>query len=107
MAEWIKRTKEDGTTVLINPNFEDIVDGKVAPPEPPGKSNGLTKGVKAPTPSKTEMAKADKRSKAHAAKRYLQETDWYVHRKAETGKEIPSDILEARQNARADADYKE
>jgi|8_EtaG_2_1085327.scaffolds.fasta_scaffold40966_2 hypothetical protein len=106
MAEWIKRTKEDGTTVLINPNFVDIVDGKVEPPEPAGKSNGLTEGVTAPKPTATEYAKQEKRVKAHAAQRYLSETDWYVYRKAETGKEIPSDILDARAKARTDADFK-
>ena len=35
---------------------------------------------------------------------YLNQTDWYVVRKSETGKEIPADILEARQKARIDAD---
>lgn len=32
----------------------------------------------------------------------LTETDWYVTRKVETGKEIPKDILAARGAARAD-----
>lgn len=31
---------------------------------------------------------------------YLNETDWYVSRYAETGKEIPVDIVKARQDAR-------
>ena len=31
---------------------------------------------------------------------YLRETDWYVIRKIETGKEIPQDVLDARQEAR-------
>ena len=107
MAEWVTRTKEDGTIVQINPKYVDIVDGKESPAEPAGKSIYGTEGVKPPKPSKTEIEKQEKRVKAHAAKRYLQETDWYVHRKAETGKEIPSDILAKRQQARTDADYKE
>lgn len=32
--------------------------------------------------------------------KYLDETDWYVTRKAETGKEIPLEIVEKRQEAR-------
>ena len=31
---------------------------------------------------------------------YLNKTDWYVSRYAETGKEIPADIVKARQDAR-------
>ena len=37
-----------------------------------------------------------------AALAYLADTDWYVIRKAETGKEIPGNILSAREAARAD-----
>jgi len=32
---------------------------------------------------------------------YLTETDWYVTRKAETGKAIPEDVLAKREAARA------
>lgn len=35
-----------------------------------------------------------------AAQAYLAETDWYVTRKVETGKEIPEEILAARNAAR-------
>jgi len=34
------------------------------------------------------------------ARQYLVETDWYVTRKAETGKAIPDDILTKREEAR-------
>jgi len=37
------------------------------------------------------------------AKQYLKDTDWYVSRKAETGTEIPEDILTQRAQARIDA----
>ncbi len=37
------------------------------------------------------------------AKNYLNETDWYVTRKAETGVDIPADVLEKRTQARLDA----
>jgi hypothetical protein len=34
------------------------------------------------------------------ARKYLADTDWYVIRKTETGKAIPDDIINARQEAR-------
>lgn len=36
-----------------------------------------------------------------AARAYLAETDWYVSRKAETGKAIPEDVLARRAESRA------
>ena len=36
-------------------------------------------------------------------KEYLKQTDWYVTRNAETGAEIPEDVLEKRAQARQDA----
>ena len=36
-----------------------------------------------------------------ANKAYLAQTDWYVTRKAETGKAIPDDVLAKREAARA------
>lgn len=41
--------------------------------------------------------------KAVIGKRYLAETDWYVARKSETDKAIPSDVLTKRAQARLDA----
>lgn len=104
MKEWITRTKEDGTIVQINPKYVDIVDGKESPAEPVGKSESITEGVTAPQPDATEIANQEKRVKAHAAKRYLEETDWYAYRKAETGKAIPEDILVKRAQARVDVE---
>lgn len=106
MENWIKKTDSDGTIRYVNPEFEKILDGTESPIEPVGKSGFVTEGVTAPKPSATEITKQEKRVKAHAALRYLSETDWYVYRKAETGKEIPSDILDARAKARTDADFK-
>ena len=34
------------------------------------------------------------------ARKYLADTDWYVTRKAETGKAIPDDVVTKRQEAR-------
>ena len=38
-----------------------------------------------------------------AAKQYLRDTDWYAIRKAETGKDIPTDIKTKIAQARLDA----
>lgn len=53
------------------------------------------------TPEQVEGAAANELRMA--AKTYLQQTDWYVTRKAEAGTAIPADILALRQQARADA----
>ena len=37
----------------------------------------------------------------HQARKILAQTDWYVIRKMETGKEIPEDILNMRMQARS------
>ena len=42
-------------------------------------------------------------SKRTEALNYLKNTDWYAQRKAETGKEIPTDVLSKRAQARLDA----
>ena len=50
-----------------------------------------------PPPPTAEELQAQKNAEARA---YLASTDWYVVRKAETGVEIPADVLEKRQAAR-------
>ncbi|MCC3698786.1 hypothetical protein LLE79_00155 [Staphylococcus epidermidis] len=49
--------------------------------------------------SKKTFTEQDK--KAQEAREYLQQTDWLVVRKLETGKEIPADIAERRAEARS------
>lgn len=53
--------------------------------------------------SPEHIAEAQAMLNKKIAKQYLIDTDWYVTRKAETGKEIPSDILAKRVQARKDA----
>ena len=48
-------------------------------------------------PPTAEELQAQKNAEARA---YLASTDWYVVRKAETGVEIPADVLAASQAAR-------
>jgi hypothetical protein len=57
-----------------------------------------------PTITEEDIEANNQRVIRDAAKKYLAETDWYVTRKAETGKDIPSDIIEKRAQARIDAD---
>jgi len=47
-----------------------------------------------------ENNKAEQRNVNIISKEYLSSTDWYVTRQAETGKAIPEDILNKRQEAR-------
>lgn len=49
----------------------------------------------APTPEYLEAAR-----KAEALQ-YLNSTDWYFARKAETGQDVPADVLQKREDARA------
>jgi len=102
MKDWIKKTDKDGTVRYVNPVFEKILEGIETPTERVGKSESITEGVTAPQPDATEIANQEKRVKAYAAQKYLVETDWYAHRKAETGKAIPEDILVKRAQARVD-----
>tara|TARA_Y100000310_G_C20595522_1_gene770303 strand:- start:90 stop:386 length:297 start_codon:yes stop_codon:yes gene_type:complete len=97
MTDWIKKTIDDGVVTYINPEFEKILDGTESSPTPTLNSD-------APKPDATEIALDLKRVKAHEAKRYLAETDWYASRKAETGKAIPDDVLAKRVQARIDAE---
>ena len=50
-----------------------------------------------------QIAAGEAIRKKISAIQYLKETDWYATRKAETGKEIPDDILTKRAQARLDA----
>ena len=50
--------------------------------------------------SEEDIQSSVTKSKVEASLKYLVETDWYVSRKAETGVEIPQEILTKRQEAR-------
>ena len=61
-----------------------------------GDEKGYPILVDAPKPSEKQLAKA----RIKELKRYLDSTDWYVTRFAETGKEIPVEVKKQRQDAR-------
>lgn len=50
--------------------------------------------------TKTEKEDEDKKLISLEAKQYLKDTDWYVTRKLETNKDIPSEITAKRAEAR-------
>ena len=61
--------------------------------------NGVIRTVSTRKPQ--EMIDAFMRSSAvEAARRHLQDTDWYVTRFAETGKAVPDEVLKTREEAR-------
>ena len=51
-----------------------------------------------------DTAEGEAVRKRAEAKAFLDSTDWYIVRKAETGEEVPADILKQRGQARIDAD---
>ena len=58
--------------------------------------NGYPKLVPYPEPTEEEKAKTE----IYELETYLKSTDWYATRFAETGKEIPIEIKEKREQAR-------
>tara|TARA_B100000029_G_C17237772_1_gene837865 strand:+ start:236 stop:529 length:294 start_codon:yes stop_codon:yes gene_type:complete len=91
--------KKDGTIHMISEEFlkEILKEGDVILDDP---------SITPPAITAEDLENDLKRHKAEEGKRYLAKTDWYVSRKAETGKAIPDDILTKRQQARIDADFK-
>ena len=53
--------------------------------------------------SAEQIAESERAVLRRSAKAYLKETDWYVSRYAETGTEIPEEVLTKRAQARIDA----
>ena len=93
----IEKRLSDGTVTYINPKYEKILDGRE---KPPVQEKEISVNL---VITEEDIKHQEVRVKAAQAKRYLKETDWYAHRKAETGKAIPDDILEKRAQARIDA----
>ena len=90
--------KSDGTIHTVNENFLDKIL------KTGDEILGDQSIDRTPPTITTKMLEDDlKRAKANEAKRFLAETDWYAHRKAETGKAIPEEILTKRAQARIDA----
>ena len=90
-----KVTRADGEISYVSEEFLDSVV----------QEGDTVEDYVAPTerlePTAEEIADNQVYFENHKARQYLADTDWYVTRKAETGKAIPDDILTKRQEARA------
>ena len=87
-------TKADGQVTYVSEQFLDSVvqEGDTVEDMPV---------LERQEPTAEEIANNLVASENYSARKYLAETDWYVTRKAETGKAIPDDILTKREEARA------
>ena len=88
-----KVTKADGKVSYVEDAFLDSVveEGDTVEDMPV---------LERQEPTAEEIANNQVGIQNYQARQYLAETDWYVTRKAETGKAIPDDILTKRQEAR-------
>jgi hypothetical protein len=86
-------TRADGQVTYVSEEFLDSVvqEGDTVEDMPV---------LERQEPTAEEIANNLVASENYAARKYLAETDWYVTRKAETGKAIPDDIATKRQEAR-------
>ncbi len=88
-----KVTKADGTVTYVVEAFLDSIveEGDTVEDMPV---------LERDEPTAEEIANNLVAMQNYEARKYLADTDWYVTRKAETGKAIPDDILTKRQEAR-------
>ena len=88
-----KVTKADGTVTYVVEAFLDSIveEGDTVEDMPK---------LERQEPTAEEIANNLVAMENYEARKYLTETDWYVTRKAETGKAIPDDVLTKRQEAR-------
>ena len=90
-----KVTRADGVVSYVSEEFLDSVV----------QEGDTVEDYVAPTerlePTAEEIADNQVYFENHKARQYLADTDWYVTRKAETGKAIPDDVLTKREEARA------
>lgn len=86
-------TRADGQVTYVSEQFLDSVvqEGDTVEDMPV---------LERQEPTAEEIANNLVASENYSARKYLADTDWYVTRKAETGKAIPDDILTKRQEAR-------
>ena len=89
-----KITRADGQVTYVSEEFLDSVvqEGDTVEDMPT---------LERQEPTIEEIANNLVASENYDARKYLADTDWYVTRKAETGKAIPTDILTKREEARA------
>ena len=82
---------------IENSYYEELISGQSAGMVIEADSTGFPRLVeKAPLTPEEAQRRANAKHRA-----YLNSTDWYVVRQADTGTPIPQDVLDARAAARA------
>ena len=95
--ESVTYTNKDGNTVYTVANYKELETKALKIQEDLIKNNPL--GI---TTAMMELVIANREKELSNEQHltYLQETDWYVVRKADTGVAIPTDVANKRQAAR-------
>ena len=90
-------TNKDGNTVYTVANYKELEAEALKISEEVAKNNplGITTAM-----NNLDMENRAKEISNEQHLTYLQETDWYVVRKADTGVAIPTDVANKRQAAR-------
>ena len=95
--ETVTYTNKDGNTVYTVANYKEMETKALKIQEDLLKNNplGITTAM-----MELDIANREKELSNEQHLTYLQETDWYVVRKADTGVAIPTDVANKRQAAR-------
>ena len=95
--ETVTYTNKDGNTVYTVANYKELEAEALKISEEVAKNNplGITTAM-----MELDIANREKELSNEQHLTYLQETDWYVVRKADTGVAIPTDVANKRQAAR-------
>ena len=95
--ETVTYTNKDGNTVYTVANYKELETKALKIQEDLIKNNplGITTAM-----MELDIANREKELSNEQHLTYLQETDWYVVRKADTGVAIPTDVANKRQAAR-------
>ena len=90
-------TASGGNQVYVVQNYEQMESEALKIAEEFDKNNplGITTAM-----NDADLLRQQKERNNDEHLKYLQSTDWYVVRKADTGKAIPSDVVTKRQAAR-------
>ena len=95
--ETVTYTNKDGNTVYTVANYKELEAEALKIQDDLIKNNplGITTAI-----MELDIANREKELSNEQHLTYLQETDWYVVRKADTGVAIPTDVANKRQAAR-------
>ena len=95
--ENVTYTNKDGNTVYTVANYKELETEALKIQDDLIKNNplGITTAI-----MELDIANREKELSNEQHLTYLQETDWYVVRKADTGVAIPTDVANKRQAAR-------